>query len=240
MTSKNTAQTRTRLLLALWDLGGTQQEVKKGQLTKRIVSKSQKVADYQGSFEELQNQGAIAISKKGYSLTSGKGLEVLGEGLRSSNFKFEGTIVGTWAANALVKWISKFDVAVTGADVPVNGKSALAELSIRVASRSRSVSDRRREGIASYDEFKSVALEVYDKLNYEYNFNNLVPIYRIRRGIGDRVSRTEFNDWLLETQADDILQLQGGSVEDSAPDKIEDSVATELDGLRCYATRLKP
>ncbi|MCC5649751.1 hypothetical protein LC609_07825 [Nostoc sp. XA013] len=225
MTSKNTAQTRTRLLLALWDLGGTQQEVKKGQLTKRIVSKSQKVADYQGSFEELQNQGAIAISKKGYSLTSGKGLEVLGEGLRNSDFKFEGTIVGTWAANALVKWISQIDVAVSGADVPVNGKSAIAKLS---------------KGIASYDEFKSVALEVYDKLNYEYNFNNLVPIYRIRRGIGDRVSRTEFNDWLLETQADDILQLQGGSVEDSAPDKIEDSVATELDGLRCYATRLKP
>ncbi len=215
MTSKNTS---TRLLLALWDLGGTQQEVKKGQLTKRIVAKSQKVADYQGIFEELQKQGAIAISKKGYSLTSGKGLEVLGERLRSGEFKFEGTIVGTWAANALVKWISQIDVAVVGANVPVNGVKG---------------------AIASYDEFKSVALEVYDKLNYEYNFNNLVPIYRIRRGIGDRVSRTEFNDWLLETQANDILQLQGGSVEDSAPDKIEDSVATDLDGLRCYATRLK-
>ncbi|MEH2034976.1 hypothetical protein [Nostoc sp.] len=222
MTSKNTG---TRLLLALWDLGGMQQEVKKGQLTKRIVSKSQKVADYQGIFEDLQKEGAIAISKKGYSLTSPTGLEVLGEGLRSGEFKFEGTIVGTWAANALLRWISQIDVAVTGADVLVNGKGALAKLS---------------EGIASYDEFKSVALEVYDKLNYEYNFNNLVPIYRIRREISDRVSRTEFNDWLLETQADDILQLQGGSVEDSAPDKIEDSVATELDGLRCYATRLKP
>ncbi|MEH1946158.1 MAG: hypothetical protein V7K77_04075 [Nostoc sp.] len=215
MTSKNTS---TRLLLALWDLGGTQQEVKKGQLTKRIVSKSQKVADYQGIFEELQKQGAIAISKKGYSLTSGKGLEVLGEGLRSGDFKFEGTIVGTWAANALVKWISQIDVAVVGADVPVNGRGA----------------------IASYDEFKSVALEVYDKLNYEYNFNNLVPIYRIRRGIGDRVSRTDFNDWLLEMQADDILQLQGGTVEDNASDKIEDSITTELNGLRCYSKRLKP
>ncbi|MBE9105056.1 hypothetical protein IQ229_08910 [Nostoc cf. edaphicum LEGE 07299] len=220
MTSKNTS---TRLLLALWDLGGMQQEVKKGQLTKRIVSKSQKVADYQGIFEELQKQGAIAISKKGYFLTSGKGLEVLGEGLRSGDFKFEGTIVGTWAANALLRWISQIDVAVTGADVPVNGKGA-AELS---------------KGIASYDEFKSVALEVYDKLNYEYNFNNLVPIYRIRRGIGDRVSRTEFNDWLLETQANDILQLQGGTVEDNAPDKIEDSITTVLDGLRCYAKLLK-
>lgn len=230
MASKNTAQTRTRLLLALWDLGGTQQEVKKGQFTKRIVSKSQKVADYQDIFEELQKQGAIAISKKGYSLTSGKGLEVLGEGLRSGDFKFEGTIVGTWAANALVKWISQIDVAVSGADVPVNGKSALAKLSVRVASR--------REGIASYGEFKSVALEVYDKLNQNYNLDDLVPIYRIRREIGDRVSREDFNTWLLEIQEKDILQLQGGSIEDSAPDKIEDSITTKVSGLRCYAKRL--
>ncbi|AUB38489.1 hypothetical protein COO91_04459 [Nostoc flagelliforme CCNUN1] len=217
MTSKNTAQTRTRLLLALWDLGGTQQEVKKGQLTKRIVFKSQKVADYQGSFEELQNQGAIAISKKGYSLTSPKGLEVLGEGLRSGDFKFEGTIVGTWAANALVKWISQIDVAVAGANVPVNGVKG---------------------AMASYDEFKSVALEVYDKLNQNYNLDDLVPIYRIRREIGDQVSRENFNEWLLEMQEKDILQLQGGSLSDSDPDKLEDSITTPVSGLRCYAKRL--
>ncbi|MHC5671708.1 hypothetical protein [Nostoc sp.] len=230
MTSQNTAQTITRLLLALWDLGGTHQEVKKGQFTKRIVSKSQKVADYQGIFEELQSQGAIAISKKGYSLTSGKGLEVLGEGLRSGDFKFEGTIVGTWAANALVRWISQIDVAVAGADVLVNGKSAIAELSVGVASR--------REGIASYDEFKSVALEVYNKLNQNYNLDDLVPIYRIRREIGDRVSRTEFSEWLLEMQEKDILQLQGGSLPDNDPGKLEDSVTTEVSGLRCYAKLL--
>ncbi|MEH1875021.1 hypothetical protein [Nostoc sp.] len=218
MTSQNTAQTRTRLLLALWDLGGTQLEVKKGQLTKRIVSKSQKVADYQGSLEELQNQGAIAISKKGYSLISTKGLEVLGEGLRSSDFKFEGTIVGTWAANALVKWISQIDVAVTGADVPVNGVKGGA--------------------IASYDEFKSVALEVYDKLNYEYNFNNLVPIYRIRRGIGDRVSRTEFSEWLLEMQEKDVLQLMAGEMRDITPDKRDDSITIPGGGLRYYTKLL--
>ncbi|BDI16455.1 hypothetical protein ANSO36C_22570 [Nostoc cf. commune SO-36] len=223
MTSKNTAQIRTRLLLALWDLGGTQQEVKKGQLTKRIVSKSQKVADYQGSFDELQKQGAIAISKKGYSLTSPKGLEALGEGLRGGDFKFEGTIVGTWAANALLRWISQIDVAVTGAGVPVNGKGAIAELS---------------KGIASYDEFKSVALEVYDKLNQNYNLDDLVPIYRIRREIGDRVSRREFSEWLLEMQEKDILQLQGGSLPDNDPAKLEDSVTTEVSGLRCYAKLL--
>jgi len=218
MTSQNTAQTRTRVLLALWDLGGIQQQVSKGLLTKRIVSKTKKVADYQGIFEELQNQGAIAISKKGYSLTSPKGLEVLGEGLRSDGFKFEGTIVGTWAANALVKWISQIDVAVASASVAVNGKSG---------------------AIASYDEFKSAALEVYDKLNQNYNLDDLVPIYRIRREIGDRVSRENFNQWLLKMQEKDILQLQGGSLPDNDPAKLEDSVTTEVSGLRCYAKRLK-
>jgi hypothetical protein len=210
-------QAKTRLLLALWDLGGTQQEVKKGQLSKRIIAKGQKVADYKPIFEELETQGAIAISKTGYSLNSPVGLEVLGEGLRSGDFKFEGTIVGTWAANALLRWISQIDKSGS-TPAPVN-KVDTAK-------------------IASYDEFKSVALQVYDKLNYEYSFNNLVPIYRIRRAIGERVNRTEFNDFLLEMQADDIFQLQGGTVEDSAPDKLEDSIKTALDGLRCYAKRL--
>jgi hypothetical protein len=167
-----------------------------------------------GIFAELEKQGAIAISKKGYSLISPKGLEVLAEGLRDSDFKFEGTIVGTWVANALLKWISENNLAVVASE------------------------DGVKSAIASYDEFKSVALEVYDKLNYEYNFNHLVPIYRIRREIGDRVTRTEFNDFLLEMQADDILQLQGGTIEDNASDKIEDSISTKLDGLRCYAIRL--
>jgi hypothetical protein len=42
----NEHQAKTRLLLALWDLGATKTEVMKGQLTKRVVQKSQKVADY--------------------------------------------------------------------------------------------------------------------------------------------------------------------------------------------------
>ncbi|ARV63356.1 hypothetical protein BZZ01_32550 [Nostocales cyanobacterium HT-58-2] len=210
-------QAKTRLLLALWDLGGTKQEVNKGKLTRRIVPKGKKVTDYQGVFEELEKKGAIAISKKGFSLVSPVGLEVLGEGLKSPEFKFEGNIVGTWAANALLKWISQMNGAIA-ATASTNGV---------------------KSGIKSYDEFKQVALAVYDQLNRDYNLNDLVPIYRIRREIGDRVNRSEFSNWLLEMQEKDILQLQGGSIEDSAPDKIEDSVTTELDGLRCYATLLK-
>ncbi|MTJ48229.1 hypothetical protein [Dolichospermum sp. UHCC 0259] len=210
-----TLYAKTRLLLALWDLGASQQEVKKGLLTKRIVAKGQKMADYKGILEDLQEQGAVTVSRTGYTLISPIGLDVLGAGLRSSDFKFEGTIVGTWAANALLRWIGHIDVVVAAPVVSGGGV------------------------IDSYEEFKSVALDVYNKLNYEHNFNNLVPIYRIRRVIGERVNRTKFNDFLLEMQADDIFQLQGGSVEDSASDKIEDSVTTELDGLRCYARLLK-
>jgi hypothetical protein len=213
---------KTRLLLALWDLGASQQKVAKGKLSKRVVSKGQKMADYQGILEDLEAQGAIAVSKKGsaisYTLTSPTGLEVLGASLRSDEFEFS-TNIGAWVANSLLRWLRQVDVVVPTAVVSDNGVKA--------------------EVIGSYEEFKTVALDVYDKLNYEYNFNNLVPIYRIRRKIGERVSRTEFNDWLLEMQADDIFQLQGGSVEDSAQDKIEDSVSTELDGLRCYARLLK-
>ncbi|MBD2504540.1 hypothetical protein [Anabaena azotica] len=218
MSIKNISQTKTRFLLALWDLGGTQQEVKRSQVIKRIVPKGKKVADYQPVFEELQQQQAINISKTGYSIASPKGLEVLGEGLRSSEFRFDGTIVGTWTANALLKWINGITSSIVSTSAPVQAS---------------------KSAIASYEEFESVVLEVYDKLNYEYNFNDLVPIYRIRRQVGDRTSRTNFNDWLLEMQANDILQLQGGSVEDSAPDKIEDSITTVLDGLRCYARLLK-
>lgn len=217
MQTKNLTQTKTRLLLALWDLGGSQQEVKKGQLTKRIVSKGRKAADYQGVFEELRNQGAIAISKTGYSLASPKGLEVLGEGLKSSDFRFDGTIVGTWAANALVKWISGISSTVVGTSAPVKGS---------------------KSAIASYEEFKSAVLEVYDKLNYQYNFNDLVPIYRIRREIGDEVSRGEFQEWLLEMQANDIFQLMTGEIPDLTPDKREDSLTIPGIGLRSYAKRL--
>jgi hypothetical protein len=215
-------QVKTRLLLSLWDLGGATREVKRGELTKRIVSKGKKVADYQEVITQLEKEGALVISKNGYSLVAPKGLEALNEGLKSAALKFEGTTVPTWTANALLKWISANNnsvVATTPAPVINSSSNAKSE-------------------IKSYDKFKKVALEVYDQLNRDYNLDNLVPIYRIRRTIGEQVTREQFNEWLLEMQVDDILQLQGGSVEDSAPDKIEDSITTKVSGLRCYAQRL--
>jgi hypothetical protein len=210
--------TKTRLLLALWELGAAKQEVKKGEFTKLFVAKGKKVADYQSVFEELVEQEAIAISRTGYTLTSPKGLEVLSDGLKDPDFEFEGTIVGTWAANALVKWIRQINSGDESNSKPVN---------------------EVKNDIESYEEFQAVTLEVYDKLNHNHNLEDLVPIYRIRREIGDRISREHFNEWLLEMQTSDVLQLQGGSLPDSDPMKIEDSITTKGSGLLCYVKRLK-
>lgn len=211
---------KTLILLALWDLGAAQQEVNKGSLTKRIVPKGGKIGDFQSVLDELQAEGVMEVSAKRVKLPA-SGVRTLEEGLKSPDFKFNSQI-GAKTANALLKWIKEGGTVASGAIAPASEGKA------------------EKGAIASYDEFKQVALEVYDKLNRDYNLDNLVPIYRIRREIGDRVSRSQFNEWMMEMQENDILQLQGGSVEDSAPDKIEDSIRNELGNLRCYAKRLTP
>ncbi|MGB6298260.1 MAG: hypothetical protein WBF90_19030 [Rivularia sp. (in: cyanobacteria)] len=221
---KMTDPTKTRVLLALWALGGAKEEVKRGDFTKRIVSKGKKVADFQEIFDELEKENAIAISTKKVSLVSPRGLELLAEGLKSSDFNFEGTIVGTWAANALLRWIAQMDTNANSAPITqkqpaANGKSS-------------------NEAIASYEKFEKITLEVFDKLNRDYNLDNLVPIYKIRKEIGEKVSRENFNEWMLEMQEKDILQLMAGEMPDMTPDKREDSITIPGAGLRYYAKQL--
>ncbi|MEG4456604.1 hypothetical protein [Microcoleus sp. N9_A1] len=216
------AKAKVRVLLNLWDLSGGKMKVKKGDLTKRIVRTNETSQRYLGVLGELQATGAIEYSLVNrvtlVELTA-KGKEVLAEGLKSKDslFEFDGSQIGTRLGNSLLKWIRHQDGA---ASVAVEkGKGDVGT-------------------IASYEDFKAVALDVYDSLNRDYNLDDLVPIYRMRRAIGERIGRSEFNEWLLEMQANDIFQLIGGSVEDSAPDKIEDSITTKVNGLRCYVKRL--
>ncbi|MTJ55094.1 hypothetical protein FJR38_21690 [Anabaena sp. UHCC 0253] len=208
---------QTRLLLALWDLGGTEQKVAKGKLSKRIVSKGHKMTDYQSILEDLEAQKAITVAKKGsstnYTLTSPIGLDVLKAGLRSDEFEFN-TNLGAWVGNSLLRLFRQVDVVVAAPVVSGGGV------------------------IGSYEEFKSVALAVYDKLNRDHIFDDLVPIYRIRREIGEQVSREKFNKWLVEMQADDILQLIAGEIPDFTSDKREDSISIPGTQLRSYAKRL--
>lgn len=221
-TGVNEHQAKTRLLLALWDMGGTKEEVKKSELIKRILQTREKAGDYQVFFEQLEEEGAITTTTKNRSVKivlAAKGLQMLDAGLKSPDFESSGRQVRAKDFNTLLKWIRHFDGVVSTSNGQAKPTAAV---------------------IAFYEEFKAVALKVYDQLNQDYNLDNLVPIYRIRRVIGDRVTRSRFNEWLLEMQANDIFQLLEGSVEDSAPDKLEDSITTKVSGLRCYAKRLTP
>ncbi|MFM7885968.1 MAG: hypothetical protein ACKPCM_04600 [Pseudanabaena sp.] len=205
--------TEIRLLLNLWDLGEGQGVVNKGKLLRSASKDKDKATVFKNTLLSLIDGGAIAVSKEKrtekYSL-SDVGLQNLVDGLRSPDFAFEGASVGSRLANAALKLVGQ--------------------------SQGQSIESAPK--ISSYDEFKVVALETYDQLNRDYNYDNLVPIYRIRRAIGERVTRSQFSDWLLELQSNNILQLQGGGVEDDAPDKLEDSILTKVSGLRCYVKKL--
>ena len=216
------AKAKVRVLLNLWDLGGGKMRVKKGDLTKRIVRTNETSERYRDVLGELQEAGAIVYSLENRVTLvelSAKGKEVLADGLKSKDslFEFDGSQIGTRLGNSLLKWIRHQDSSV-GVGVE-KGKGDVGT-------------------IASYEDFKAVAIDVYDSLNRDYNLDDLVPIYRIRRAMGDKVGRSEFNEWLLEMQANDIFQLIGGEMTDISADKAEDSIKTALGAIRYYVKRL--
>lgn len=218
--SKNPQMDKVRLLLNLWAIAGVQRKVKKSELNTKAKQKrkEKKIGISPAIYEELEALGAIQVYKEKQTpmiLLTEQGKQLLIDSLKNSDFEFEGTVIASRLANALVELIREID-----------------------SGENQTQSSFKKAAIASYEEFKAIALQVYDQLNKDYNYDNLVPIYRMRRTIGDRVSRSQFNEWMLEMQANDIFQLMEGSVEDSAPDKIEDSISTELAGLCCYAKRL--
>ena len=197
-----------RVLLVLW--AADEGSIGKSALNKRF---SGKTTEANTARENLITQGAIVASadNKLFTLTDA-GKVLLTEALAGDEFQF-GAQIGAKMANDLLKWCRSQSVSSPAVKAAVSA-------------------------IDSYEAFKVVALEVYDALNRDYNLDNLVPIYRIRRSIGARVSRSAFSEWLLKMQADKVFRLQEASVEDNAPDKIEDSITTEVSGLRCFAKRL--
>ena len=213
---------KTRLLLALWELGANEQKVAKGKLGKRVVSKGQKITDYQGILEDLQGQGAITILKKGsaisYTLNSPIGLDVLGAGLRSDEFEFEsGKTIGTWVANALLRWFRQVDVVVNKTVVLDNG--------VKV------------EVIGSYEEFKLEILGLFDKLDRSYSHAGLVPIWQIRKEVGNRLQRDQFNTWIMDMQAEQLLYLQSGEARGATEEQKQDSINSEIRGLLFFASK---
>ena len=212
-----------RLLLELWNLNFDGVPTGHGLLNKRLTGKNPltgedfTASEKNATREKLMSAGSIVLRTKGdlkgFVLTD-SGKETLADALVSSTFDFPPTIISTRVANALLKWLRS---------TPVTSAEPVAKT---VGS-----------AIESYEAFKVVALEIYDQLNRDYNFDNLVPIYRIRRAIGEQVTRSQFSDWLLEMQSNDVFLLQDGTIEDGAPDKLRDSVSTPISGLRCFAVK---
>jgi hypothetical protein len=236
----STCDAEVRLLLVIWD----EKEIKKVDLNKRIVRTGEKASDYQKIVLDLVEKGAIADDKKLFSLTE-KGLNQL----KTNLLNLELNIAVTASEDKPAEPARPFDF--TNNYFTLDKKTGKTDKKVQqIGAKFGDVLLKwiREQGsnlkpvptiakISSFDEFKTVALEVYDRLNRDYNFDNFVPIYRIRREIGDRITRQEFSDWLIKMQADDILLLQESGVEDSARDKLEDSVNTPISGLRCYATK---
>ena len=211
----STVNNEIRLLLNLWGLGNGQGLVKRSELLRPYKGKEKK-ALYEVSLQDLAERGAIALTmdKKVPKLSlTDAGLQQLATGLLSADFGFEGQLVGSRLANAALRWFRHNQGVAVSVDA--------------IAPK-----------ISTYEEFKVVALETYDQLNRDYNYDNLVPIYRIRRAIGERVTRSQFNNWMLELQSKEIFQFITGRVTDLTPDKEQDSITTELGGLRYYAKLL--
>jgi hypothetical protein len=104
---------RTRLLLFLWDMGSS--EVPKGELTEKLKRNKETATMYQPVFEQLDKDGAITCSTMGNAAKVSmmdKGMQMLEDGLKNPEFKFDGNQVGSNVANALLKWIGSSDMSV--------------------------------------------------------------------------------------------------------------------------------
>ncbi|AFZ04398.1 hypothetical protein [Calothrix sp. PCC 6303] len=211
-------QVQTRLLLGLWDLSGTENKVTKGKLSDRAGRKKTNAAVYDKIYQQLEEEGAIAVvgNKRvvHVSLTN-KGLQVLAEGLKSSDFSFEGTIIGTWVANALLRWMRQNSLSINTSELANGFKSA----------------------IASYDEFKLLLLDLFEKLNKGNAYSGLVPIWHLRDELHERVSPNKFNEWMMEMQAQKLLYLQSGEARGATEKQKRDSIESEIRGLLFFASK---
>jgi NAD-dependent DNA ligase len=205
-----------RLLLFLWYLGSVNNKIKQTQLNNYLTRTDERSKDYQKIYDQLQEIQAIALEKVGRSMTvslTEKGLETLTQGLNNQEFLFAGQQVGSRVANALLKWIREKNLNPNLSQQKEENQSKIIE---------------------SYQEFEKIVLELYHRLNQDYNLHDLVPIYRVRRILGERISRPQFRNWLFDMQGKDLILLIGGEMTDISPDKIEDSVQTNLGKIRYY------
>ncbi len=207
----------TRILLGLWTLDTSDY------VAKSSFVPSSKGKAYSDALAQLEQDESLSFqekkNRKVYTLTPA-GEHRLAKNLADEEFAFT-TNIGPKVTNALLKRLRQRGEVAEAAQTNgrANGNGKVAE-------------------IVSAEAFSKVVLKTYDRLNQDYNLNDLVPIYRLRREIGDQVSRSEFNEWLLDVQANDLVQLTGGEMPNITQDQREDSLSIPGGGMRFYAKRL--
>lgn len=214
MATKHDVGLRVRILLLLSD-----GDLRRSELLKGLRKKGETAKSHQAALDQLVKDGLIAVSVERFPMASllDAGRSQLQQDLLSKEFEFTSQI-GKRFANLLLGVM----------------RSAIGNAPVVVASNGQN----GHSTIESYEEFKTVALETFDTLNRDYKLGGLVPIYRIRREIGQKVSRANFDDWLMEMQAEECIHLIGGEMPSLTPDIAEDSISTILGTPRYYVQRL--
>ena len=202
-----------RILLNLWNL--TLADVTSVAKSKFMPGEA---PAYQEALARLEDEKALTSQPKTprydvYSLTE-EGKARLAEAMANPEFIFTAQ-VGAKTANCILNWFR------------LNSQTAAT-----------AVAEAPAAPITSYQEFLDETLRIYDELNRDYNLGDLVPIYRIRRAMGDRISRPQFREWLLEIQANDLVQLMGCQESNVSQDQLEDSIMIPGNELRFYVRRL--
>ena len=97
---------------------------------------------------------------------------------------------------------------------------------------------KRKPGqITDPKEFKKEIDSAYEKLNKEKGYDDLVPIHELRKALGDKVSRGDFNNLMLKVQENDDFALLGGEVLNVTGDQVEDSILPPDGNLRFFAQK---
>ncbi len=210
----------TRLLLGLWSLDGMDAAVKRSEVMKRARIGKERVGDYSSIVDALVADGSIAVEMVGRSKVFrllAPGVDRLRAGVLNPEFGFEGTVVvGTRFVSPLLRFFREV-VAIA----PIVEASPV-------------------ETIEDYEAFKSVALETFDRLMADYSYVILVPIYHIRREIGDQVTRAQFNEWMTQLHVDEILEFSGcGQSKNVTQETLRDSIKPPIGEIWYLAERVK-
>lgn len=104
----------------------------------------------------------------------------------------------------------------------------------KVKNKTVKLQDPRTHSIETQKDFNELALYTMSQLKNKYA--DEIPIFELRRAIGESVKRDDFNRFLLKMQADDKIYLRSGDGGKIRGDisKIEDSISLEGRGLLLF------